>query len=239
MVAQAEDAFEQALALHQESLAIRKELGDRLGFAITLANLAEITQVQQDYSRARDLYLESIAICRDIGDTLGIAQRLERLAQIATAEGLHERAVRLCSAALSTRDALGAAMSTEERAAHDSILTAARAALQEHTFAAASALGRAFTVDEAMAEARKLETQVINAATGPAQAPRQRPVSHSLSHLEQEIAARIAAGSTNRQIAADLGIALRTVDTHVGKVLEKLGCTSRAQIAERLLHDDH
>ncbi len=41
----------------------------------------------------------------------------------------------------------------------------------------------------------------------------------------------IAQGLTNRQIGARLFIAERTVDTHVGRILAKLGCTSRAQAA--------
>ena len=38
-------------------------------------------------------------------------------------------------------------------------------------------------------------------------------------------------GLTNRQTTARLVIAERTVDTHVGRILAKLGCASRAQIA--------
>jgi len=40
-----------------------------------------------------------------------------------------------------------------------------------------------------------------------------------------------AFGLTNRQIGARLFIAERTVDTHVGRILAKLGCTTRAQVA--------
>jgi two-component system, NarL family, response regulator DevR len=41
----------------------------------------------------------------------------------------------------------------------------------------------------------------------------------------------IAQGLTNRQIGAQLFIAERTVDTHVSRILAKLGCASRAQVA--------
>jgi DNA-binding CsgD family transcriptional regulator len=52
-----------------------------------------------------------------------------------------------------------------------------------------------------------------------------------LTPRERQIAALIADGLTNRQIGARLFIAERTVDTHVGRILAKLGCTSRAQVA--------
>ena len=52
-----------------------------------------------------------------------------------------------------------------------------------------------------------------------------------LTHREREVASLIAAGLTNRQIGARLFIAERTVDTHVGRILAKLGCASRSQAA--------
>jgi DNA-binding NarL/FixJ family response regulator len=41
----------------------------------------------------------------------------------------------------------------------------------------------------------------------------------------------VAGGLSNKQIAARLFISERTVDTHVGHILNKLGFNSRAQIA--------
>ncbi len=48
---------------------------------------------------------------------------------------------------------------------------------------------------------------------------------------EREIAALVARGHTNKQIAAGMGLAPRTVDTHVGRLLKKLGVPSRAAVA--------
>jgi DNA-binding CsgD family transcriptional regulator len=52
-----------------------------------------------------------------------------------------------------------------------------------------------------------------------------------LTKREREVAGLIAQGLTNRQIGGRLFIAERTVDTHVGRILDKLGCSSRAQVA--------
>ena len=51
-----------------------------------------------------------------------------------------------------------------------------------------------------------------------------------LTKREGQIAKLIAGGLTNRQIAERLFIALRTVDTHVGHILAKLGCSNRSQV---------
>ena len=52
-----------------------------------------------------------------------------------------------------------------------------------------------------------------------------------LSKREQEVARLVAAGLTNRQIAQRLFIAERTAEGHVERIRDKLGFSSRAQVA--------
>ena len=52
-----------------------------------------------------------------------------------------------------------------------------------------------------------------------------------LTPRELSVSRLVVAGLTNQAIAAELGIAARTVDTHVENVRAKLGVRSRAQIA--------
>ena len=56
-----------------------------------------------------------------------------------------------------------------------------------------------------------------------------RPVGRpgGLSSREAEILNLVAAGNTNRAIAAALGISERTVDRHVSNIFAKLGVSSR------------
>ncbi len=56
-----------------------------------------------------------------------------------------------------------------------------------------------------------------------------RPV--VLSRREQEVAALVARGLTNREIARTLFPSERTAENHVQHILTKLGFGSRAQIA--------
>lgn len=53
----------------------------------------------------------------------------------------------------------------------------------------------------------------------------------TLSDREWEVAMLVARGLSNRQIAAQLIVSERTVDTHVSHILRKLSLVSRAQIA--------
>lgn len=52
-----------------------------------------------------------------------------------------------------------------------------------------------------------------------------------LTEREREVATLVAQGKSNREIADVLIVGERTVETHVGNILSKLGFTSRAQIA--------
>lgn len=55
-----------------------------------------------------------------------------------------------------------------------------------------------------------------------------------LSDREAEVAALIASGLSNRQIAGRLFIGERTVESHVARAMSKLGCANRAALARRL-----
>jgi two-component system response regulator DevR len=45
------------------------------------------------------------------------------------------------------------------------------------------------------------------------------------------VAALVARGLTNRQIASDLHLSERTIGNHISNILRKLGLASRAQVA--------
>ena len=60
------------------------------------------------------------------------------------------------------------------------------------------------------------------------------PATHAasgLSRREREVAALLALGLSNRQVADELAIAPATVERHVANILTKLGMRSRAQVA--------
>ena len=70
--------------------------------------------------------------------------------------------------------------------------------------------------------------------------PRTRPLSPNrsikqtfggLTSREREVAALLAQGKSNREIADTLVVNARTIETHVSAILSKLGFSSRAQIA--------
>ncbi len=57
-----------------------------------------------------------------------------------------------------------------------------------------------------------------------------------LTDRERDVLALIAQGRSNKRIALELGISEKTVKTHVGHVLAKLGVTDRTQAAVLAVH---
>jgi DNA-binding CsgD family transcriptional regulator len=57
---------------------------------------------------------------------------------------------------------------------------------------------------------------------------------HGLSRREYEVAALVAEGHTNQQIAEKLFISVRTVETHLSRIFTKLAVTSRVGVVNAL-----
>jgi DNA-binding NarL/FixJ family response regulator len=60
---------------------------------------------------------------------------------------------------------------------------------------------------------------------------RRSPAGQTLTRREREVLELIARGRSNKRIAFELGISEKTVKTHVGHVLAKLGVSDRTQAA--------
>jgi DNA-binding NarL/FixJ family response regulator len=63
-----------------------------------------------------------------------------------------------------------------------------------------------------------------------AQAAAEQPARDALSEREREVLVRIARGFSNKEIAAALGLSVKTVETYKGRMTEKLGLRTRVDI---------
>lgn len=83
------------------------------------------------------------------------------------------------------------------------------------------------------------ELVMMSGACGPVATLSWQPTELPAQLTAREIAVltHLAMGDSNRRIAADFGISVRTITTHVDRILEKLGCESRAGAAGRAVRD--
>ncbi|OGG46571.1 MAG: hypothetical protein A3F84_18045 [Candidatus Handelsmanbacteria bacterium RIFCSPLOWO2_12_FULL_64_10] len=96
-----------ARAFHEESLGIRRELGDKQGIAASLNNLGNVSYYQGDYAAAHLLHKESLAIRRELGDKQGIANALNDLGVMARYQGDYAAARSFYEESLAIRRELG------------------------------------------------------------------------------------------------------------------------------------
>jgi non-specific serine/threonine protein kinase len=81
-----------ARAMYEESLALRRELGDERGIANTLHNLAILMREQGELDRAAPFYEESHDLYRKLGEPRNIAISLNSIASLAVDRGDYARA---------------------------------------------------------------------------------------------------------------------------------------------------
>ena len=85
----------QAQMLFEEALALFRSSGDRLGIAITAANLGHLTALRGEYARARKLLTESLTLHQEMGNTVSVALAYNFLGQIPLRQGDNDAAARL------------------------------------------------------------------------------------------------------------------------------------------------
>jgi predicted ATPase/DNA-binding CsgD family transcriptional regulator/DNA-binding XRE family transcriptional regulator len=220
--------YEHARALLEESMRISAGYGDERARAYALASLGRLAWMQGDHKQAVALQRDSLRLRRERRDKAGITMSLEGLAWAASAVGHARRAARLFGAVERLRELCGYPLPVNWRNDHQRSVLAVSSRLGPAAFRAAWAVGRAMSVDETMAElldgnecssSHATERAAAAGALGP------------LSRREREVAALMAEGCTNRQIGRQLVISEATAAKHIEHILDKLGLSSRAQVA--------
>jgi predicted ATPase/DNA-binding CsgD family transcriptional regulator len=215
---------ERAVALCNEAIEFSEACGELWHRAEALWELSIITWQQGDLGRATELAMESLRTHRDFGDAVGTAQCLETLAWIAESQALYERAARLLGSADALWRDIDASLFTHMAGYHERCEKETQRVLGMRSFSAIHYLGANALVSENVAYA--LGEQVEEAYS-----VRDGTADAQLTNREVQIAALVARGLSNKEIAAQLVISQRTAEGHVEHILNKLGFASRAQIA--------
>jgi non-specific serine/threonine protein kinase len=226
----------QAEQLLAESLELFRGQGNLRGVIRASLSLGHVSRAQGQLMQAIAWYRQSLTHQSEhFPMAVWIIPALEGLAGALGMQGRAEHAARLLGAANSLRRVSDLPLSPIDRADYDRNVVAARAQLDEATFAASWAVGRALSLEQAIAEALRIPVEAPAQLETPEQAP--QPASAGADRLgmltprERQVLALIAQGYTNRAIADTLVIAERTAEIHVSNILGKLGVTSRTQAA--------
>jgi len=101
------DEYGEARALFEESLALRRKLGDKRNVANSLCYLGSVALLERDYDRATVLLDESVALGRDLANLLLVSAALANESLVTLAAGDAERASTLCLESLALSHELG------------------------------------------------------------------------------------------------------------------------------------
>lgn len=222
---------ERAAGLLTECISICDGLGERWTRSWSEWNLG-VARWTTGALRAAAVHLRSaLGAKHGLDDRLGIPFCVELLGWVAVSAGDAHRAAVLFGAADAGWEAIGRPLFGFETllAWRRDNRARCRESLGDRAFAGAFAAGSRMPCGELVAyalegERRAAEPRAEADAPGP---PWPRP----LTRREREVAAMVAQGMTNKEIAAHLVIAQRTAEGHIEKILSKLGFTSRTQIA--------
>jgi non-specific serine/threonine protein kinase len=179
--------------------------------------LMGVTRLQLgELPAARAVLAQGVPAIVDLGDRFAIPVGLSVLAGLAAREGRPRAALLLAGAAAAYEQVNDTYRPRVIRAFLDGWLEPARKAAGAATRKLLEQ-GSRLTLDEAL-------------ALGLEQAPEGSAPS-SLTRRESEVAELVARGLTNREIAGQLYLSVRTVEVHVDRILTKLGFRNRTELA--------
>jgi len=164
---------------------------------------------------------------------------LELLGEVVTAQGEPVWAARLWGAAETVRTSTGLSMPPALLIIYEQFTASVCTQLGEEAFQAALAEGRGMTAEQALTAQGPVTMSMPIPASLPSPPPtKTSSYPSSLTAREVEVLRLVAQGMTNEQMAKQLVISPRTVNTHLTSIFGKIGVSTRSA-ATRFAIDHH
>lgn len=197
-----------------------------LSYAIFGQGLVAVTE--ERHADAVALARECLGLKRAFADSVGTPLAVELLGWAEAGAGSANRSAVLIGAASVLWRAFGQQLygSAGWMARRERVVLRTRSGLGNAAYEAGTRRGAAMGMPELLDFAL---------AEDAAETPQESEVIAVLSRREREVARHLAAGRTNREIAAALVLSHRTVEGHVEHILQKLRLDNRNQVAVALL----
>jgi non-specific serine/threonine protein kinase len=192
---------------------------------------------QGDHEASAEAHYRALPMMLRLEDILNIGFSVEMIAWLAAGQQRYGRAAWLLGAAGGAFDRDGEHVNGYPVLAgpHAEAERATREALGSDRYDALYRTGFDYPLDQLIAHVvADADTLPLPAGDADAAGDGARARVDPLTNREREIAALVAEGLSNRDIAARLIISKRTVDAHVEHIFSKLGVSSRVQLVNWL-----
>lgn len=222
-LARCEQNYTEAGTAYEECISLLRELDAPRDLASALQNLGHACLHLGHIARARALFSEGMTIQLAQKNTPGIAECLIGFAALAVQLGLPSTGARLLAAVVKMGGQRIVSTWAATKMEYEHYLPLIRAKLTESEFWAEQVVGQKLTLEQIVEYIQHLPIETVTS-----QAARQKP--GNLTSRERKIAALIALGKSNGEIAEELVVSKRTIEKHIAHIIVKLGVTNRAQI---------
>lgn len=205
--------LDEAYALNREARTLYTRVGDTRGIAWSVTNLGRIALQRDDLHEAIPLLQEALHRSLEPDDRFGIAETLDALARCALARQDARRAALIVSATDRLRGEIGFPVPEVDQA-------------EDVAFRRALAGQRAWDDDGKPVDLPQAFSLALGIAT-PESPETTGLVPSGLSARELDVLRLIQQGMSNQEIADTLFIGIRTVQSHVLRLMRKLDASSR------------
>ena len=218
-----EQNYIEAANAYENCVALLRELGAQHDLASILGNLGYTCLHMGDIERAQSLFMESMSIHQTQQNGPGMTECLVGSAATAIMSGLPAAGARLLGAAAAISGQPSGSLWKATRMEFERYLDLANLKLTQAEFRAEQEVGSAMSLEQAVIFAQNL-------AYKPRTPSVVEKAPDGLTGREHEVAMLIGQGKSNSEIAFELVLSKRTVETHVSHILSKLGFSNRAQV---------
>jgi predicted ATPase/DNA-binding CsgD family transcriptional regulator len=222
-LARCEQNYAESQSNYESCVLLLRNLGAMRDLAVPLQSLGHACLHLNDLKRARMLFIESLALHQAQQNAPGRAECLIGFAALAVVQESPAAGARLLAAAATLGVHYAKSSWAARRMEYDHYFGLARAKLTEAEFQAEQEAGRKLSLEQAIEYALHLPA----IAQAP---PANRKSPDDLTEREREVAALIAQGKSNGEIASELVLSKRTVEKHIANILSKLALMSRPQL---------
>ena len=209
---------------YEQSLTLTRAMGDKVNMAGGLYCQGECARLQQDYFRGGIFLKQAIYLCRESGERVPLPDMLDAFAQLCIELGYPELAVQILAAAAHLREALEMPLAPIVQEQYERVLAGLQMQMSEPVYRENWSVGRVSSLTEVLQMVADTQVTVRKQPL-----PLPSPVYPAgLTNREVEVLRLVARGYTDRQIAQELVLSPRTVNTHLRSIYAKLDVSTRS-----------